>query len=67
MSSMRNGSAWAVPPTNVAKPVMSPRLSAAPRPVISPSSDSPSDMPMLIAAPSAEARPTSSAAREPAM
>jgi len=64
---MRNGNACAVPPTNVARPVIMPRVSAAPRPVISPSSESPSDMPMLIAAPSAEARPTSSAAREPAM
>ena len=40
--------------------------SAPPRPVSVPSSDSASDMPMLIAAPSAAARPTSSAACEPA-
>ena len=46
--------------------MISPRETALPRPVIVPSSDSPSERPIEIAAPSAAARPTSSAAREPA-
>src|SRR3954454_25052808 len=62
---MRNGSAWATPPTNVATPVMSPRVGAAPRPVSEPSSDSPSLSPIEMAAPRPAASPTSSAAREP--
>ena len=64
-SEIRNGSACAKPPTNVAAPVISPRVSALPRPVIEPSSLSPSDRPIEIAAPSAAAMPMSSAAREP--
>ena len=62
---MRKGRAWAVPPTNVAEPVMTPRAAEPPRPVTEPSSDSASDSPIEIAAPSAAAMPTSSAAREP--
>ena len=62
---MRNGSAWNVPPKKVARPVIRPRWGAAPRPVMWPSSLSASLRPIEIAAPSAAARPTSSAAREP--
>jgi len=64
MSDIKNGSACSVPPTNVAAPVMIPRRNAEPRPVISPSSESASLMPIEIAAPRAAARPTSSAVRE---
>ena len=62
---MRKGSAWNVPPRNVATPVIVPRWNALPRPVSSPSSDNASLMPIEIAAPRAAARPTSRAAREP--
>ena len=44
---------------------MTPRAADPPRPVTEPSSDSASDSPIEIAAPSAAAMPTSSAAREP--
>ena len=47
------------------EPVMIPRVTALPRPVIVPSSERPSERPIEIAAPSAAARPTSRAAREP--
>src|SRR5215210_6755739 len=47
-----------MPPTNVASPVIDPRNSGLPRPVSDPSSDSPSEKPMLIPAPTAAARPT---------
>src|SRR3954454_12662523 len=63
---MRNGRAWNVPPRKVAPPVIAPRDNELPRPVTDPSSERPSDRPIEIAAPSALARPTSSAAREPA-
>ena len=62
---MRKGSACAAPPTNVATPVIIPRVTELPRPVSEPSSDSPSERPIEMAAPSAAATPTSSAAREP--
>ena len=51
---------------NVATPVIVPRASDDPRPLSVPSSDSASESPMLMAAPSAVAMPTSSAACEPA-
>jgi hypothetical protein len=51
----------------MAPPVISPREKELPRPVTEPSSERASERPMLIAAPSAAARPTSSAARGPAM
>ena len=66
-SRARNGSVWNVPPTKVAVPVIRPRTRELPRPVSWPSSERPSESPMLMAAPKAAARPTSSAAREPAM
>ena len=47
-----------MPPTKVAKPVMAPRNSGLPRPVSDPSSESPSEKPMLIPAPTAAASPT---------
>ncbi len=54
----RNGSVCKMPPTNVATPVMKPRKIGLPRPVSVPSSESPSEKAMLIAAPTAAARPT---------
>ena len=46
----------------VAMPVITPRASEVPRPVRVPSSESASERPMLIAAPTAAASPISSAA-----
>jgi hypothetical protein len=54
-----------MPPMNVPAPVIRPRLNALPRPVSAPSSEIASETPMLIAAPSAAARPTISAAWVP--
>jgi hypothetical protein len=51
-----------VPPTKVAIPVRAPRTSELPLPLSSPSSESASERPMLIAAPSEAARPTRRAA-----
>ena len=48
----------------VIPPVIEPRTIAEPRPVCSPVSDSASDQPMLTPAPSAVARPTTSAVCE---
>src|SRR5215208_3499367 len=55
---MRKGRVCKMPPTNVAKPVIVPRKIGLPRPVSDPSSESPSEKPMLIPAPTAAARPT---------
>src|ERR687894_121918 len=55
---MRNGKVCRIPPTNVATPVMAPLKKGWPRPVNDPSSESPSENPILIAAPTAAARPT---------
>jgi hypothetical protein len=63
---MRKGRAWSAPPTNVAPPVTRPRAIGPPRPEIVPSSERASDIPMLMAAPSAAANPTSRAVRVPA-
>jgi hypothetical protein len=63
-SGIKTGKAWKTPPTVVITPVIDPRVIAEPRPVCPPSSDSASDRPMLIPAPSAVASPTSSAACE---
>ena len=46
-------------------PVTTPRTTADPRPVSRPVSDSASEKPMLMPAPTAVARPTNSAACEP--
>src|SRR5256885_274403 len=51
---MMKGSEWNAPPMKVAIPVMIPRITAPPRPVILPSSESASDTPMLMAAPGAQ-------------
>ena len=64
-SVITNGSEWKTPPNVVMAPVTTPRTTADPRPVSVPSSDSASENPMLIPAPSAVARPTNSAAWEP--
>src|SRR6266545_3936090 len=63
---IRKGRVWKVPPTKVAMPVSAPRTTELPRPLSSPSSESPSDRPMLIAAPSEVASPTRKAACAPA-
>src|SRR5215216_4914851 len=55
---MRKGRVCRMPPTNVAKPVIEPRKNGLPRPVSDPSSESPSEKPMLIPAPTAAANPT---------
>ena len=55
---------WKIPPSVVIPPVIDPRTTAEPRPVCSPVSDSASDQPMLTPAPSATARPTTSAVCE---
>ncbi len=55
---------WKIPPSAVMPPVMAPRTSGDPRPVCSPVSDSPSEMPMLIPAPSAVESPTTNAVCE---
>src|SRR5215213_2445801 len=55
---MRKGRVCRMPPTNVARPVIVPRKNGLPRPVSEPSSESPSEKPMLIPAPTAAARPT---------
>src|SRR5829696_7649118 len=47
-----------MPPTNVARPVIVPRKNGLPRPVSDPSSESPTEKPMLIPAPTAAASPT---------
>src|ERR1700693_4812012 len=53
-----------MPPRVVIPPVIAPRTTALPRPVISPVSDSASDQPMLTPAPRATEKPTSSAVWE---
>src|SRR5918911_2716390 len=55
---MRKGMVCRMPPTKVAKPVIAPRKSGFPRPVSDPSSERPSEKPMLIPAPTAAASPT---------
>src|SRR5688500_11727858 len=55
---MRKGRVCRMPPTNVARPVIVPRKYGLPRPVSDPSSESPSEKPMLIPAPTAAASPT---------
>jgi len=65
-SLIRKGSAWKLPPRNVAPPVIKPRDMDVPLPVTVPSSESASERPMLIPAPSAAASPTNNAACEPA-
>src|SRR5215211_471620 len=55
---MRKGKVCKMPPTNVARPVIVPRKNGLPRPVSDPSSESPSEKPMLIPAPTAAASPT---------
>src|SRR6185503_17970763 len=57
----RNGNVCSMPPIAVATPVMAPRKSGWPRPVIEPSSDSASARPMLMPAPSEAASPTKNA------
>src|SRR2546423_480555 len=64
---MRNGSECSAPPTKVIAPMITPRMTALPRPVSLPSSERPSERPMLMPAPSAVASPTRSAACQPAM
>src|SRR5215213_3259631 len=60
---MRNGSVCNIPPTNVATPVMEPLKKGLQRTVNDTSSERPSEKPMLIAAPTAAARPTRNAIR----
>src|SRR5215208_3379770 len=55
---IRNGRVCRMHPTKVAKPVIAHRKSGLPRPVSDPSSESPSEKPMLIPAPTAAAKPT---------
>ncbi len=55
---------WNRPPSAVIPPVMPPRTTGEPRPVVSPVSDSASDQPMLTPAPRAVARPTTNAVCE---
>jgi hypothetical protein len=58
---MRKGNVWSIPPNPVATPVMLPRWTGLPRPVMVPSSDNASERPMLTAAPSEAASPTKKA------
>ena len=64
-SEIRNGRVWNTPPMAVIEPVTIPRATAEPRPVSRPSSESASEKPMLMPAPSAVASPTNNAACEP--
>ena len=52
------GSVWPSPPAAVMRPQTAPRIIGWPRPLIAPSSESASAKPMLIPAPTEEARPT---------
>src|SRR5919112_4783301 len=61
---MRNGNECILPPRSVPAPVINPRRQGPPRPVSSPSSESASETAMLMAAPRAAERPTSSATCE---